>query len=681
MTQDEAHELLNSMLIPTEELKRNVNANQSLTPNEEDLLLQVVIDFEAQSENYDYITALHNIADIMRRFIKQASVTAKSKKIVLNPASMPFLIQQVLFFIAVSCSLYKKNGKALASQKDIIGILKNSLSPLSISHNFFSRMNTTPRQYVSMKKYKQPELPITYKGQKKDELAAAIKNLVYQAGKYDVFCDIFGGSGAALLSVDRRKEAKYVYNELDKKTQNLFVVIEDDDKYIELIEALESLQLDLRGGEKWINSKFDTCVNTHVEKKNWKDVKEDEILENRKLLASEMKMSDAEKIKVMKYFRNIIDNADNDLVVKYAGKSYSKDELLNKIFVDCMHNRDVALENFREYFYFISELCYLENSKMPIYLSSYNVEVQDNNYKWQKIGLNHLLTICEQCRAYEYFTFFECVLNEWSWQPQDKIICAVAKIFMQSFSFYGDAQLSNILRMQVRYPEVEDTYEVFYDFVTKNFKEIITELHNTIKGTICDNLDCNEVIKKYESKNGKSNYRKPIFYSDSPYIATSNYDVKDADDNKSKFGTYSMIKLIETLKESGDRFIFSCRAVKGSNIGSKTTTELKESNKNIFDAVFVTFIDAFNYTDPKNNQKLWVLEITKQNEDSTKLIEDNKTLELMITNFEIHSFKDDAYPNTKFEAYEFSKLLKKLMLHSNAIVNEDWEEGDDFGLG
>jgi len=131
---------------------------------------------------------------------------------------LPFLVQQVLFYIAVICiEDYGREQKLVIQELRELGV--------TISHNFFSRMLTTPSQYVSMKKYKQPELPMPIWDKKNKDLSIAIKNLVYQAGKHDVFCDIFGGSGAALLSVDRRKEAEYVYNELNRGIHNLFVVL------------------------------------------------------------------------------------------------------------------------------------------------------------------------------------------------------------------------------------------------------------------------------------------------------------------------------------------------------------------------------------------------------------------------------------------------------------------------
>ena len=49
-------------------------------------------------------------------------------------------------------------------------------------------------------------------------------------------------------------------------------------------------------------------------------------------------------------------------------------------------------------------------------------------------------------------------------------------------------------------------------------------------------------------------------------------------------------------------------------------------------------------------------------------------VELMITNFEIHSFSDANYPDIRFEVYEFSELLEALMLSTNADINKDWKK-------
>lgn len=58
----------------------------------------------------------------MKRYVKQAQISGGGgNKIPLNPDSLPFLIKQVLFFIMVSCIVYKLSY----TQRDILGILEN----------------------------------------------------------------------------------------------------------------------------------------------------------------------------------------------------------------------------------------------------------------------------------------------------------------------------------------------------------------------------------------------------------------------------------------------------------------------------------------------------------------------------------------------------------------------------
>ncbi|MDE5909308.1 MAG: hypothetical protein K2H52_11295 [Lachnospiraceae bacterium] len=678
MTQDEARELLDSMLYPSKEAARNIHANKKLESADNEKLLQIVSELEKLKNRYEngednkeeigkYLdSALADIACMMINYGKER-VNVDSKSKTPHKQVLPFLIKQVLFYIAVLCiDLFNVN------QEKVWEELNKELKALNftISRNFFSRMHTTPSRYVAMKNYKQPELPTNYKGQKRDELAVAIKNLVYQAGKYDIFCDIFGGSGAASLAVDRRKEAKYEYNELDKMTQNLFAVIEDDNKYKDLIQGLERLQLDLRGGEKWINSNFNSYVNNHVTLKGQNKIRDNEleILEQRKWTFS---MSGAEKIKVMKHFHDSISNLDDDFSVSCAGKSYSKHELLNKIFVDCQKHQADALKNFSDYFHLIAELSSHETLSYDFLLSRYNLKVHNSSYGVSNIGLSYVISQYEQYRAYEYFIYFDCVLNDLDLLPQYDITCAIAKVFMQSFAFYGDAQLTEILRMCADSDEQKNSYGTFLEFVKKDFRSIITKMHDTIKGTICDDSDCIKVIQKYEYKNGNGNgnYKKPIFYSDSPYIATSGYDVKNAKGEKFGFTEGKMEELIEALKNSGDRFIFSCRAVKGSENGAKTDEDLKRGNYDIFGAVYMNFIDIFQYEDDANRQNLWVLAIIKDSEKRkysfADLISENRIAEIMITNFEIHGFSDPDYPDTRFEVYEFSQVLGELISNAN----------------
>ena len=107
MTKNDAQRLLDSMLIPLDHEKNNIGANKHLKNKEKDLLLQIVMDFETQEKEYDLEKALEDIAPIMMRYVKKANKsTVKGTKIVIRPKPVPFLIQQVLFFIAVSCNVY-----------------------------------------------------------------------------------------------------------------------------------------------------------------------------------------------------------------------------------------------------------------------------------------------------------------------------------------------------------------------------------------------------------------------------------------------------------------------------------------------------------------------------------------------------------------------------------------------
>ncbi len=58
--------------------------------------------------------------------------------------------------------------------------------------------------------------------------------------------------------MDRRKEAEYVYNELNRGIHNLFVVLVDDKLHKELIEELELLQKDIRREGVWLDIDFES---------------------------------------------------------------------------------------------------------------------------------------------------------------------------------------------------------------------------------------------------------------------------------------------------------------------------------------------------------------------------------------------------------------------------------------
>ena len=240
---NKAQEVLNSMLLPVKEVKENIIANKNLTELHKNNLLQMVCDFESYESKYDYKEALKIIAQIMQPYQnKTKSVVCQDGKQVEMPVgakAMPYLIKQVLFYIVVMCKQYHN-----MNQKEILAILKEN--GIIVSHNFFSgNLPVTPIQYIQMMEHTQKESPIKYKGKKEGKLGIAIKHLAYQAGKYNNFVDIFGGSASATLAVSKRKGVTYVYNEKNKMMYHLIKIISDEKKYIRLIDALNSLKLDL----------------------------------------------------------------------------------------------------------------------------------------------------------------------------------------------------------------------------------------------------------------------------------------------------------------------------------------------------------------------------------------------------------------------------------------------------
>lgn len=99
--------------------------------------------------------------------------------------------------------------------------------------------------------YQQPQMHINYQGQKKGILAEALKNLVFQAGTYNFFIDIFGGSAGATLAVPRRKNAVYVFNDKDFGMYCLYDTLVDDVGHQNLIKCIKWLQDDLRGKKEF----------------------------------------------------------------------------------------------------------------------------------------------------------------------------------------------------------------------------------------------------------------------------------------------------------------------------------------------------------------------------------------------------------------------------------------------
>lgn len=652
-TQTEAQELLDSMLIPFTKNKRSITANKELSTQEIDILYDIVINFENNSGKYNYEQALQAIATIMKKFLKD-SEEINGKQIVRNPATMPFLIKQVLFFIAVSCIEHKISAKAVDNQKYILDKLNSYLGNTPVSHNFFSKMHNTPIQYVQMKRYKQPKiLHISYLGQKNGDLAIAIKNLVYQSGKYDIFCDIFGGSGAALLSVDRRKDSKYVYNELSPRVYNLFCVLVDDNMYKELITELNLLQEDLRGNGVWLDEGYDFATeiqqffNSRLGNRTESEIsiKEDG--------AKDFELPYDDIVNDMQIWRGIISNEPASYTVTFDGTVYDRAKLLKEIFPDKQGNTSSSNTHREGYACFLS---FIKNFRLIKELITTSFASFTSTEKKMKNGGDMHV----QSRFYLYYAYFTNLLNNKNWiSSGEEVRCAVAEIFLRSLTTHGSVDVSAILRMLCGSNSPRKKATSPKNFLKKDFEDIIPKVHELVRGTICESEDCIAVIDKYKHTSELINikHNRPLFYSDSPYSGTKGYSKTNG---VPPFTPDKMKDLILALSNSEDKFIFSCRAIKDVSERSKSKNKVGSINQDIFGNVFEYFVAEFF----EKKKKLWVLAIEKSDEALKDLVENNKIAEIMITNFEIVDFKK-VTSKSVFKVYTFEEFLQILIDNAN----------------
>ena len=141
------------LLTPFESDERSVKANETLEQDEINLLCSMCMDIVMETKNCpSWDTVLDNVADIIKKhgYVKTAQYKANnsSGKIALHPEALPFLIRQVLLLAAVST-------KDVENQTEVLKELEKR--GVSLSHNFFSRRDMTPVNFVNMKSYEQPK--------------------------------------------------------------------------------------------------------------------------------------------------------------------------------------------------------------------------------------------------------------------------------------------------------------------------------------------------------------------------------------------------------------------------------------------------------------------------------------------------------------------------------------------
>ena len=657
MTHDEIQKLLDSMLIPSKGVKYVNPEDAGIKPEDINALYDIVDRCENTEGEPDYDSELKNIVEIADKYgfyeIKRNPLMDKKSKkqklskdgkplYTISKAIFPFFMKQIIFYLAVnyvdwgvdksfdsSTGKYKKNKQTqrafIKKYNRAIELVKES-EDYGVSHNYFTRMVYTPEAYVQTRRYHFPEYPYNYSGQKHGELALAIRNLVYQAGNYKAYVDLFGGSGAASVAVPKRDTSSYIYNELNPFVYNLFHVIADDELYIKFIDELDKFQKAVSLDEKYIaDSKLKKSANKFYNRSGSR-VEDETTLNN---------FDDSEIYDFLNYeFLPLVkENApDNKTLLK-------------------VNNTNQFLKHYDEVKSFIDQTT-LDKFFITHRSKKYNIPIGD------------LLKIYYVAsRMYKYYAYFWDILNSSSKIKKNKEVeFALAKFVMLYTTTQGSEGISEVLRMPYEGgSKAKGT--AAWSLVRKDFKDSIIELHNYAKRIVCVNGDCfsilnnllymvsinlignGVIVKDAESKLEKEDI---IIYSDSPYTATKDYDDDNAD--VSEFTTDNMINLVDGLVKSDSKFIFSCRACKGK---MKKSEEKKEKAANC--AIYLHPISDFAYH-ASLGKEFYVLVEEKEDETlADRLKKRDKSLEIFITNYKISDFYGTSLDNNNhfFKVYSY----------------------------
>ena len=493
--------------------------------------------------------------------------------------------------------------------------------------------------------FNQPTMHINYQGQKHGDLAVAIKHIVHQAGYYDVFASIFGGSGGCLTSIKHSPKREYIYNDLDAGLCKLFDVISSD-KHELLIQYIDCLKKDLLNKEIWsIGVDLVAEVEKHINSKQVKNIK---------LSKEEIKLTDWTEVDIsygysrdesvidtIETFLNKLTILDTDILepflLKYFPSVISDDGKIDlpSIVLSWYHNYDEIADFARD-----------NKIQLPNMYQDDKLAMAGQT-EWRQL----------QYRYYIWYIYFDNILSGVS-QSSDEIMIALAEIFRWSFVTQGKPGLSTIYR--IFRPEDKEDANAYLKFYNTDYENIIPKVHEVIRDSQVQNKDCfqfiadtNKLTKTYKVRaKGKEDIyiekTEPcniLYYSDYPYQGTSGYVAGGWTANNS-------IRLISDLESSGKKFIFSCRANismqerKAKKVSDKDLNEIKKNNRDLKASVFDKFTKA--------KSVVYIRSLTGV--PLADAIAQSKVTELMITNFEVESFGNSS----KFEFYSYADFMKIL---------------------
>lgn len=648
MNNNEAQRILDKGAIPFCKFRRAIKDNDILSEEEKQALYDIVISCEKAREDgsdYDYSEAIDRVANVINNHPATRDYDLGYNDVPMVAMEMPFLIKQVLFYLYYQIKI-AENGKK--SNKFTIEDFMARLSSNGVckTKKFLNVGGLTPEKYFTMTQYNQPINPCKYKGQKKEELAEAIKNLAYQAGSYTYYVDVFGGSGSATTALFPQDKVKQVYNEKNRAVYNLFEVISSE-RYKEMQKAIQNIQEDLRSDSFDFDRfyKFDiaSTIDKYIEfKENNKNLDEralDAIDEEKELLS----MVGAKFI------------FDENRVINFMTEFPQKvDEYVSSSSYDGVPIEEMRTWNTKEDFEnnFRIIRCFSDE-----YLGFFGVRNMTGRYSLGNVYSSYFnyLNDIRKIKALGYFAHFYLLRNTAGKISEDrKVEYAVGEIYLQYMSTQGDIISSAILAFNAPMVEHNSKSIVNSFMADKLLEDEIKEFHNRVsrcyKQGLLRNQDFSKVIEEFSEEKGKT-----LFYVDSPYIGTSDYG--DKANGVKDFKSDHMCELISKLTESGEKFIFSMRAV---ITGGKKADKIKK-NKSLKECVYTPFESYSN--------KLYVLVILKSGKDLGNAISKSEVVEIMITNYPIVSFdnyKKSKKTQFKYEAYKYNDFMD--IIDKNMLV-------------
>lgn len=732
MTDRRVQELLDSMYYPYKQFVRTINKNESLSTLGRDKLFNIV-------------RIVENEKNITKEFIDEQvselinvilSFRERDSRKTLNA----FLFKQIIFYLTIQyyyikvSSNYSNNknirgnriGKSSTyTQKDMLDTFEKKGVPLG--HNYFTKLGYQPSWYVENRNYKQPANPCKYMGQKKNQYGIAIKELAYQAGSYKYYVDLFGGSGSASVALPHKKERSDIYNELSDRVRENLKRYTEKEICLRCIQEIVQLQNFLINGGDFLDA-----LNLEDEWKQFESSCKGRGLQPKEVfpryMSNEFVVVDNNKImEFMIFFYKEISSYDDNWKIKVDNVVYTKQDVLawpsrymrySGVNVNVANNTDdyipaIAIMDFTTHNKVIKEI--LERASKWLYDYYYGIQISNENlefileeavneeewrkkrtlFSYEEDGIIQDFTkgygsVSKLRLAYMQERFYWSYIYYYNRRENAKHIpdetLMVAEIFMSALSTQNNVDNSMITNMVIN--DKTEYRKFLYEKngskaeQLKDYEKIILDFHERAKWLQVDGNDFREEIDKFQNIASGD----VLFYADSPYLGTEDYNQKN---DVASFKSSDMKDLIIKLMDSEQMFIFSCRAAQEKAKNMSMTCVIKdvdEKNNTIYKIDRNKLKEAIRYRDSLNDLSrdanyvirenvfltfleesisrkiaLYVLAIIPNNHSSlSEVIKAKKISEIMITNYEIHSFVDTTY-NFRYIAYSFEQFLGELL--------------------